>query len=336
MAPEPLVPHFVETELPEPHCSRRKRVLQLYPRVRRLLSGSSPLLRWQLLAAVGLQLSGAFYGRSLSWPPLLLMAYTVGGVGAHALWTLIHECSHDQVFGRRWPVMNQMAAMLANLPLVIPHAVAFRRYHLLHHKHLGQPGLDPDMPTALEARIVGTSPLRKLLYLLLQPLVYYSRPLLVQPLSPSPLELINIAVQLAFNLAVVQVWGWSALGYLLASFLLSMGLHPLAAHFLTDHVRFDLRTRSGLEPDSSEPPQETFSYYGPLNQLVNNEGYHSEHHDFPSVASDRLPELSRLADGVYGRLHCHFSWPRALYAFITDRRISLQSRIRRNTSNMQK
>ena len=76
-------------------------------------------------------------------------------------------------------------------------------------------------------------------------------------------------------------------------------------------------------------PQETYSYYGPLNRVAINVGYHNEHHDFPSVPWSRLPLVKAIASPWYDSLVSHQSWTRLLCRFIFDPRLSLYSRLLR-------
>jgi sphingolipid delta-4 desaturase len=76
--------------------------------------------------------------------------------------------------------------------------------------------------------------------------------------------------------------------------------------------------------------QETYSYYGPLNAVAFNVGYHNEHHDFPSVPWNRLPELKKAAPDYYDTLKSHHSWTKLFLRFLFDKNISLYSRTMRH------
>lgn len=75
--------------------------------------------------------------------------------------------------------------------------------------------------------------------------------------------------------------------------------------------------------------QETTSYYGWLNILCYNVGYHNEHHDFPSVPWTRLPQLRAIAKEFYDPLPAHSSWPAVTYKFIMDPKVGMWSRAKR-------
>jgi sphingolipid delta-4 desaturase len=102
---------------------------------------------------------------------------------------------------------------------------------------------------------------------------------------------------------------------------LSIGLHPLGARWIQRHYL------------TSEGTQETFSYYGPLNRLAFNVGYHNEHHDFPSVPWNRLPQIHATAPEAYDNLASHRSWTSLLFRFLFDRNLTLYSRVVRNERN---
>lgn len=63
--------------------------------------------------------------------------------------------------------------------------------------------------------------------------------------------------------------------------------------------------------------------------LTEQVGYHNEHHDFPSVAWTKLPELRRIAKEFYEPLPAHKSWPYVTWKFITDPNVGMWSRAKR-------
>jgi sphingolipid delta-4 desaturase len=264
-------------------------------------------------ALIMAQLLLAYELRAAPWWLIVLAAYGVGGVINQALLLAIHELSHNLAFKKPWH--NRAFALLVNLPVGAPVAETFRYYHLLHHTHQGDERLDTDLPTELEGRMLQRAS-TKLLWLAGQGFAYALRPLFVHPKKPSAAELCNFALQVGFNLAVFYFWGGKALAYLPISSLIVMGLHPIAGHYISEHYVF----RDG---------QETYSYYGPLNALAFNVGYHNEHHDFPYIPGSRLERLRATAPEFYDSLLAHRSWAAVLWRFVTEPQLGGYSRIKR-------
>jgi sphingolipid 4-desaturase/C4-monooxygenase len=306
---------FSWSDEPEPHVARRRALLEAHPQIRELF-GPCPRTKYVCVALVGMQLLAAYSLREASWWLIALVGYLFGGVVNHALLLAIHELSHNLAFRR--PLFNRLFSLFVNLPIGLPVSATFRRYHLLHHSHQGVDGVDTDIPTAFEARLLRTRP-RKVLWMALQALFYALRPLLVLPKSPNRWEVVNFVVQLAFDALLWHFWGLRALLYLPLGTVLASGLHPVAGHYLSEHYVF----REG---------QETYSYYGPLNRLTFNVGYHNEHHDFPYIPGSRLPRLRSLAAEFYDPLYAHDSWTRTIWQYVTRPELGGFSRIKREAS----
>jgi sphingolipid delta-4 desaturase len=114
--------------------------------------------------------------------------------------------------------------------------------------------------------------------------------------------------------AIAWFLGAQSFVYLVASFFFSVGLHPLGARWIQEHYL-------------TQGEQETYSYYGVLNHVAFNVGFHNEHHDFPSVPWNRLPDIKKTAPGFYDHLSSHTSWTKLFLRFLFDQEISLFSRV---------
>uniref|UniRef100_T1IWV7 sphingolipid 4-desaturase n=1 Tax=Strigamia maritima TaxID=126957 RepID=T1IWV7_STRMM len=298
----------------EPHATRRKEILKKYPEIKKLM-GHDPNFKWIVTGMVLTQLVAIYLVKDTSWTTMLIAAYCFGGVINHSLSLAIHEIAHNLAFGHGRPLANRAFGMFANLPLGIPMSVSFKKYHLEHHRYQGDEIWDTDIPTYIEAKLFCTT-FTKILWVILQPFFYTCRPLLVYPKAPSKLELINLIVQFVFDAILCYFFGMRVLAYMIGGTLLAMGLHPVAGHFISEHYMF----KKGYE---------TYSYYGPLNWITFNVGYHMEHHDFPYVAGSKLPEVKRIASEFYDDLPQHNSWVKVIYDFITDPEIGPYARVRR-------
>ncbi|XP_045121243.1 sphingolipid delta(4)-desaturase DES1-like [Portunus trituberculatus] len=305
----------------EPHASRRKEILKKHPEIKELF-GNDSNLKWWVLGLVSFQLLSLFVVKDLPWLWVFLLAYCIGGTINHSLMLAIHEISHNLAFGHSKPLSNRFLGIFANLPIALPFSVSFKGYHLEHHKFQGDEKLDTDIPTSLEARLFCTT-FGKLIWMSLQPLFYALRPVITYPKTPTLLEIVNNIIQLTCNFLVFYYFGGKGIFYLAGGSLLAMGLHPVAGHFISEHYMF----HKGFE---------TYSYYGPLNYVTFNVGYHNEHHDFPYVPGSRLPKVREMAPEYYDHLPRHESWVKVIYDFITDPAIGPYARIKRKHAGLLK
>lgn len=301
----------------EPHKLRTKEIISSHPEIRHLI-GRNPYTIFVILLCVGIQIGMSWILYDESWWWILLCSYLVGAFACHTLFICIHECSHNLIFKNR--SLNTLSGILANLPLVFPSSVSFQKYHLKHHAFQGIEDLDADMPSEWEAKLVNNSTLGKALWLLFYPIVQATR------LGRMSKEIkmfdkwvvLNYVVQLLFMVGIFYLWKWKAVAYLTISFFFSVGLHPLGARWIQEHF-----LTHGDE-------QETKSYYGPLNTVNLNVGYHNEHHDFPSIPWNNLPKIKKIAGPYYNSLGHHTSYTRLLFQFLFDRKLSVYSRTARN------
>ena len=294
------------------HVGRRRDILAKHPEVKRLM-GRNPWTAAWVIGLVAAQLVVAGLAVDLHWAWILVLAYCFGAFLNHALYVLIHECTHGLVFRKR--SQNKVLGIVCDFALAIPSAMAFRKYHLMHHKHLGEHGSDPDIVSHAEARLVGSSAWRKAVWMFFFSISQALRPMMVKGTEFwDPWIVANVVAQLVVNLAVLIFLGPAALAYLLLSTVFALGLHPLGGRWIQEHYL-------------TEPGQETYSYYGPLNAVCFNMGYHNEHHDFANVPWNNLPRLRKAAPDFYDGLKSYRSWTGVLINFIFNPEMSTYSRI---------
>ncbi len=312
---------FLYSQDQEPHKKRTREIIQKFPQIRQLI-GKNPYTFLILSFVVIVQFVAAFLVKDLAWYWMVLSAYVFGAFASHTLFICVHESAHNLIFENR--VMNTISGIIANIPQVFPSAVSFQKYHLKHHAFQGVPELDADIPSEWEGKLGGNNFFVKASWLLIYPIVQMLRPLRTKEIKIwDNWVMLNWAVQLVTMTAVVYFWGWMALAYLTISLFFSIGLHPLGARWIQEHF-----LTSG--------DQETHSYYGILNTVNLNVGFHNEHHDFPSIPWNKLPKIKEIATVHYDTLQYHLSYTKLLLRFLFDSKLSIYSRtIRENRGNMQ-
>ena len=310
-------PDYIRVTHGEPHAARGRQMLAAHPELR-ALAGPLPASAVWTVVLVLTQCGLALVVGTRSWMVWVPCAYVIGATIDHALWALIHDCCHNLVFRSR--TANRVVAIVANLPLVVPGAISFGKYHLLHHRHMGDLEFDAGIPGPTESRIVGRSGIGKAMWvagtIFIQGIVRPRRLTRVRLLDGW--TIVNLVVQVTAMALLAEWAGAAPFRYLVTSTVFAIGLHPLGARWIQEHFAL-------------MPGQETYSYYGPLNKVSFNVGYHNEHHDIVTIPWSRLPQVRRIAPEFYEGLHAYTSWTALLVRFVRDRNITLFNYIVRPT-----
>ncbi len=306
---------FLQTVHDQPHPARTREILAKHPEIGTLI-GRNPwtaaIIVFVFLFQTSIAIALSEYGAA--WYVALAAAWCIGAFANHTIFVLIHEATHNLIFKSK--VLNRLFGILADLPNVIPTSIGFRNYHIKHHAHQGDHDLDADMASDWEARMIGNSAIGKAFWLFMFPVFQLVRPPRLNIQLWNAWVPVNIVASLTYSFLVYHFFGGTAILYLIGSFWFSVGLHPLGGRWIQEHYLV-------------EGDQETYSYYGPLNFLALNVGYHNEHHDFSGVPWNNLPKIKAMAPEYYDNLKSHDSWTKLWLQFIFDSKLSLYSRAER-------
>jgi sphingolipid delta-4 desaturase len=308
----PKLKNFVWSETDEPHATRRRQILAKYPQIRQLFK-KEPRTALVVLLVFCAQLMVAQWAQNAPWGWLLIVAYVFGGTANHSLQMASHELSHNLCWDE--DSHNKLTAIFGNFVTGLPSAILFQRYHMEHHQFQGCDGWDTDVPTAWEG-LVFKNALTKTMWVILQPIFYCFRPMLIKPKKAGFWEILNFVSVFLFDIAVFFFIGGKGLAYLIIGTLMGFGLHPASGHLIAEHF-------------VTSPGQETYSYYGIMNRFNFNVGYHNEHHDFPRIPWSNLPKVKKIAPEFYETLPHHTSYLSVFWRYITDPLITPFARMKR-------
>lgn len=96
--------------------------------------GHEPLTKYVVLFVSLLQFSIAYALRNtpVFSPLFLALAYVIGGTANQNTFLAVHEITHN--LGFKGVKANRLLAIFTNLPIGVPYAMMFKKYHIEHHK----------------------------------------------------------------------------------------------------------------------------------------------------------------------------------------------------------
>ena len=215
---------------------RRQQIIKEFPEIRKLyVTDINTFYTGVTVWIVQFILGYLVELHQISYFQCFLLIYIVGAPLTHWLGQCVHESSHDLIFKTK--TFHPIFDLFCNLPMIIPIAATFRRYHIPHHTYLGVINednhniyYDTDLPLEIEAKYISNSRILKLLWIILYASVYLVRGFSLCIDDLNRLEWINLISQLSFNYYMhIVSYG---LCYLFFSMIIGHNFHPVAAHFI--------------------------------------------------------------------------------------------------------
>ena len=180
--------------------------------------------------------------------------------------------------------------------------------------NLGDDHYDVDVPTKMETDLVQNGRLMKFLWLFGMPVILIARSLTKLPVKWNMYVVLNWATCIIPTLSLLAI-NPKCFVFVFVSAYLSQSIHPANVRAVQRHVS-SMEAHKATQGDARLLAMpNTYSYYGAMNWLTLNVGYHVEHHDFARVPWPNLPALHALGgEKWYPESHAHKS--RSLSALV--------------------
>ena len=260
----------------------------------RALQGRSNLRGGLRLTTHLALLMGAGWLVALSSGWAVVPAMFVLGLAQVALFAPAHETMHQTAFASRRA--NALVGWLTSCPSLLNWHF-YTAYHLAHHRHTQQPGLDPELGMASPSSVAGyiirvlgvpywTLRLRVAADCWRGDLSAY----LYIPAATAPKIARSgqamTALMIGGSVAAAMLFGW-ATPFLFWIGPQLLGQPPLRAYLLAEHTGCT-QDRNGLTNTR------TTLTIAPVRLLMWDMPYHAEHHLFPSIPFHRLADAHAL------------------------------------------
>lgn len=295
------------------HRERRRALLAAQPQLRALI-GSNPWSLAFIALLIGMQTGMAWLVRDGGLLTVFLASFCVGQIILHAGGALVHDAAHGSILRRKRLLVDIALDVLLTS---FGHHAQYQLDHVYsHHPYLGDYERDYEHKDACRFRArKALSKARPLthrglialqLFLDLLPFGFvYSDDIVAAIERRSTTLGVEDVERHVFRPALARKKRWLLRGVsVLVLVVVGLTLGPWALLYWVWSLsifqgRMGITNVGQVLAEHPEGPHVTYSRYGFWNLLLFNTGYHDEHHTFPGVPWNRLPELKRRAPHAF-------------------------------------